>query len=178
MTKGSGRIILVGLKHTGKSTVGRALAGILGAPFVDTDDAIERLSGKTARRLHDEGGRALMAEWETRACAETAALEGPLVVATGGGLSDNAEAARILRETGTVVFLDTDFETVYSRILESAKRDGRMPSFLSGDDPRGEFGKVFARRRESYATMAHVRVETGALNPLEICRTILDAITA
>lgn len=174
----SRRIILVGLKHTGKSTVGRALADLLGAPFIDTDDVISRLSGKTPRELHDEGGWTLMAEWETRASAETAAREGPFVVATGGGLADNPEGARALKETGIVVFLDTDFETVYGRILESAKRDGRMPSFLSGDDPRGEFSKVFARRRESYATMADVRVRTDALNPLEICRLIMDAITA
>ncbi len=174
----SGRIVLVGLKHTGKSTVGRALASLLGAPFVDTDDVIASLSGKTPRQLHDEGGWPLMAEWETRACAETAARQGSLVVATGGGLADNADAAGILKNAGTIVFLDTDFETVYARILESAKRDGRMPSFLRGDDPRSEFGKVFARRRESYATMADVRVETGALNPLEICRTIMDAVRA
>lgn len=171
------RIVLVGLKHTGKSTVGRELAALLSAPFVDTDDVIARLSGKTARELHDEGGWPLMAEWETRACEETASIEGPFVVATGGGLADNPGAARVLGETGTIVFLDTDFETLYARILESAKRDGRMPSFLSGDDPRGEFARIFARRRESYATMADVRIGTDSLGPSEICRSIMDAIT-
>lgn len=171
-------IILTGLKHSGKSTLGAIIARRLGFSFRDTDSEMCALSGKTPRALYDEGGSELMARAETAACRHlVSAPAGPgMVIATGGGISDNPEAFAILREAGICVFVDAPEEVLYARIEESARRDGRYPPFLQGSDPRELFHQLFNRRRATYATMAHILIDAGQRRPDEIAQEIIDRI--
>ncbi len=50
------RIILVGYMGSGKTTVGKALAKVLGLPFYDLDWYIESRMRKTVKQLFDERG--------------------------------------------------------------------------------------------------------------------------
>lgn len=176
------RIVLMGMKHTGKSTLGALLAKRLALPFFDTDDAIATLAGKSARALYDEGGPELMMRWETAACKRLAAGDFPgmdgsrCVIATGGGIADNREAIDILADGGLCVYIDTPFDILFSRIMESARRDGRLPRFLQGADPESKFREIFARRSATYATIADVRVETGERTPRELIQELMDII--
>lgn len=43
----TGRIILIGMPASGKTTVGRAVAQALSLPFHDCDREVERLTGRT-----------------------------------------------------------------------------------------------------------------------------------
>jgi shikimate kinase len=176
------RIVLMGMKHTGKSTLGSLLAEKLALPFFDTDDVIAALAGKSARQLYDEGGAELMMKWETTACKRLVAAEFPgmdkgrCVIATGGGIADNREALEILANGGLCVYVDTPFDILFSRIMVSAERDGRLPRFLQGPDPESKFREIYARRSGTYATMADVRIETGERNPRELIRELMDII--
>lgn len=171
-------IVIMGMKHTGKSTVGSLLAERLGFPFYDTDGVIAERSGKTPRELYDEGGPALMMERETEAArhlAERCETTGtPCVIATGGGLADNAEAIQTLKKTGVLVYLDTPFDLLFERVMESARRDGRLPRFLQGGDPETLFRELFFRRSKTYATMADIRVQADTRSPAELVREIMD----
>ena len=168
-------IVLMGMKHTGKSTLARLLAGGLGLPFYDTDDVIAERSGKSARELFDEGGAALMMQHEAEAC-QAVAGDNASVIATGGGLADNRAAYEILGKNGLLVFIDTPFDILFQRIEESARKDGRYPKFLQGNDPRGLFQEIYYRRTQIYAKIADVRIETGARMPAEIVKDITDYI--
>lgn len=161
------RIVLTGMKHTGKSTLASLLAKRLSLPCYDTDAVIAELTGKTARELYDEGGAALMMAREADACRAVAG-RGACVVATGGGLADNGEAVEALRDGSLFVFVDTPFDVLYKRVSESARRDGRLPKFLQGDDPEGRFRELFNRRVKTYATIADVRIDAGTRAPDEI----------
>lgn len=178
----SGTIILVGMKHSGKTTTGRILAETLGCPFLDTDDVISTLSGKSPRELWDSGGAPLMMHWETEACESVLAGYGAsasgkqCVLATGGGIADNNEACAILPGIGRTVYLDTAADVLFSRIEESARLDGRLPPFLQGPDPQQKFLELFSRRTARYATIADVTVGTGRLPPNEIACRILDLL--
>lgn len=175
-------IILLGMKHCGKTTTGKILAGKLSRPFIDSDDEIAQLSGKTPRELWDIGGAELMMEWETKACESVFTRYAPgagneqCVLATGGGIADNSAACTILARTGTTVYLDTAFALLYERVRESARRDGRLPPFLQGPDPEGAFRELFSRRSAIYATIAEVTVETGRLPPTEIATAIMGLL--
>ena len=50
-------IILLGIKHCGKSTQGKLLAKYFNCPFFDTDDEIEVLTGKSPRQIYTEQGK-------------------------------------------------------------------------------------------------------------------------
>ena len=49
-------LILCGIKHCGKSTLGRGLAVQLGIPFRDTDELLEQALGMTVRAFFREAG--------------------------------------------------------------------------------------------------------------------------
>ncbi|GHV82282.1 hypothetical protein AGMMS49991_08400 [Spirochaetia bacterium] len=80
ITKGA-VIILIGPKHTGKTSVGRVLAALLGGRFTDLDAYVEVLSGKSPRSLYKEGAEVFRG-------VEAEALG----VLLGGGGDDKAAA--------------------------------------------------------------------------------------
>jgi len=168
-------IVLMGMKHTGKSTLASILSESLALPFFDTDTVITELCGKTPRVLFDEGGAQLMMEKELMACEKLAAGKRS-VIATGGGLADNGKAIAMLKQNSLMVYIDTPFDLLFGRIMESARVDGRLPRFLDGPDSEGLFRELFSRRSKTYATIADVRIETGARMPTEIAQDIMDYI--
>ncbi|MBN1615756.1 MAG: hypothetical protein JW875_00475 [Spirochaetales bacterium] len=174
-------LILVGPKHSGKSSVGTLLAGRLNIPFLDTDTLITEISGKTPRELYDEGGAVLMMAIESQACALATSRHGkdnPCVLATGGGLADNQAAKQALSGKGSIIYLEADFDVVFDRIMESARRDGRLPPFLQGDNPKENFRVIFTRRAECYVTMCSLRVQTGLLTQSDIVEIIISKLFA
>nr|MBA3847338.1 shikimate kinase [Planctomycetota bacterium] len=79
------RLVLVGYRASGKSTVGRAAARRLGWRFVDSDQRLESELGPIAAFFAAHGE----AEFRRRESACLAALlaeTGPQVLATGGGI--------------------------------------------------------------------------------------------
>ena len=50
------RVYLVGFMGSGKSTVGRLVAGELGWKFLDLDEEIERLASRPIARIFEESG--------------------------------------------------------------------------------------------------------------------------
>ena len=85
-------VYLVGMPGSGKSTVGREVAGRLGVPFVDLDAEIERRHGSTVPEIFAvEGEAGLLDEDEVRA-------------GLGAGRFDlGAELARVAAGLGPVV---------------------------------------------------------------------------
>jgi shikimate kinase len=142
----SDRVLLVGPRGAGKSTVGPLLAARLGVPFVDTDDLLQPITSVDAP----------FREREARVLA--AVLRGPpAVVAAGGGavLWDGLEDAA---RAWTVVWLDATAEVLARRIRES----GGRPS-LTGRPADEEIGDVLRGRAHLYAAVARSRVETDRL---------------
>ena len=78
------RIVLIGFRATGKTTVGHLLSEALGLPFVDLDTYLENFWGQSIAQIVEERG------WDYFRAQEKAALKemttrGPLVLACGGG---------------------------------------------------------------------------------------------
>ena len=155
-------VALVGMKHCGKSSVGKIVARRLELPFADTDELIELAAGKTARQLFVEGGAPLMAEAEALACEEAARMaeSGGAVVATGGAFCDNERAVAALREHSVFCLIDASFDALYGRILRRARRDGEMPAFLRGDDPKEQFFSIYKARMQKYRLLADIAVQS------------------
>ena len=61
-------IILLGIKHCGKSTQGRLLSKHFDCSFFDTDDEVTALTGKTPREIYTEQGKEAFLEAERNAC--------------------------------------------------------------------------------------------------------------
>ena len=102
-------IILIGMPGCGKSTVGKALAEKLGKTFADTDETIVSLAGKSIPEIFAQDGEAVFRDWETKALSQQAKQSG-LVIATGGGCVTRKVNHSILRQNGSLFWLQRELD--------------------------------------------------------------------
>lgn len=169
------KIYLMGLKHTGKTVHGRALAGALSVTFRDTDALVQELDStetgmrRTVRDIFLEDGAERFRQLEAAACALVDGSEEPLVVATGGGICDNEAALESLRG-GTKVYLVDAFDALARRVMR-----GGIPAFLHTSDPavaRARFREIYDRRSAAYERIADLTIDlTG--RSLEEARAVV-----
>jgi shikimate kinase len=103
-----GGLALVGFRGTGKSSVGRVLAGRLGLPFADADVVLETKLGVSIADLFKTHGEPYFREQEAATLRELTESPSPLVLATGGGVILRKANREALRRFGTVVWLTAD----------------------------------------------------------------------
>lgn len=151
MTK---NIVLVGFMGTGKTAVGRRLAGRLGMEFIDTDDLVEEVTGMSISQLFKKYGEVRFRSEEELAVARAAAQKG-VVIATGGGAVLSEESCRLLKENGVMVWLKADPDEIHARV----KRKGDRP-LLSLDNSVEHIKELLAERMPYYR-QADFTVETS-----------------
>lgn len=160
------RLFFVGLMAVGKSTVSRLLAQSVGWECLDTDQLIEARSGADIPWIFDVEGEAGFREREASVLAELADRE-RVVVATGGGIVVRPENRAVLKECGTVVFLDSTIEN----LLERTRRDNKRP-LLKGKDRREVLTRLHAERAPLYHEVADYRFTTERQGPKILARRI------
>ena len=96
------RLFMVGPMGSGKSTVGKVLATLLGCTFVDSDAEIEARCGADIPWIFDVEGETGFRRREATVLSDLA-KRSQIVIATGGGAVVTAENRRLLSETGVVV---------------------------------------------------------------------------
>jgi len=112
----------------GKSTIGRRLARLLDAPFVDTDELIVARHGPIAQ-LFAERGEAAFRALEFEAIRE--ALDGaPGVLALGGGAVTHGPTRALLARRALRVYLDIPTGELVKRLQRS-----RTVRPVAGDAP-------------------------------------------
>lgn len=150
----TGRIILIGMPASGKTTVGQTLARALAVPFYDCDREVERVTGRTIPAIFAGEGEAAFRALERAALERLCAMDAPCVVATGGGAVLSAENRRLLRRSGTVFWLDRDLENIMSTDC------GGRPLLSGGAEA---LRTLYKNRRDLYAACAHLLVPDGTI---------------
>ena len=150
----SGNIVLIGMMGCGKSTVGRLTAEKLGMRFVDTDEQIERGTGRTIPALFAEEGEDYFRDRELDVSRELARARG-LVIACGGGLPTRREAIACLKSSGPAFWLNRD----PGRIYDTVSMAGRP----LGQGGREAFLERFRRREPIYREWADYIIEGHTL---------------
>lgn len=102
-------IILIGMPGCGKSTIGKMLAQRLGRTFVDADQEIETLAGKTIPAIFAEDGEEAFRSWETQVC-QNLGKQSALVIATGGGCVTRQRNYPLLHQNGNLFWLQRDLD--------------------------------------------------------------------
>ncbi|MCL2213625.1 MAG: AAA family ATPase [Treponema sp.] len=100
-------IIFTGIPGSGKSTLGRYAADILGLPFYDTDTlTIERHQSSSSRLdLFDLANAGQYQISQIRIMDELSRLKRPAVISTGAEVALIPECAKIMKESGIVILV-------------------------------------------------------------------------
>jgi shikimate kinase len=166
---GSRSLVMVGLMGCGKSSVGRRLATRLGMPFVDTDDEIERVAGKSITDIFSDWGETEFRNGERRVIARLLGA-GPQVLATGGGAFVNPETRENIKAHGISIWLKAELPVLMRRV---AKRDHRP--LLKTGDPEATMRKLMEARYPIYAE-ADVVVESRDVAHEVIVTDVIEAL--
>jgi len=161
-------VILVGFMGAGKSVCGRLLARRLGRCFVETDEMIVASEGRSIPEIFREAGEPRFRQLEADTI-ESLKLKSGEVIATGGGMPCRDGRMELLRELGTVVWLDGDVRELHGR----ASRIGTRP-MLEGRS-MAEVEELY-RSRQPYYRRAHITIDTTGLGADQVVARILSAL--
>lgn len=156
-------IVLIGLRGSGKTTVGRLVARKLGRVFVDLDEVTPRElgEGNVASALRKHGEPAFRSA-EARALARAVTVRGR-VLALGGGTPTAPGASDLLlreRDAGRAVVVYLHAEASVLRARLSVADNTQRPS-LTGLPVLDEIEVLLERRDGLYRSIASVVVEVG-----------------
>ncbi|WP_410016230.1 shikimate kinase AroL [Sodalis sp. C49] len=164
-------IYLVGARGCGKTTVGLALAGVLGFEFMDTDQLLLSTTGRSVAQIVKSEG------WAGFRARESAILRaiagGRKVIATGGGIVLAEANRRFMRANGTVIYLHARPE-VLARRLEAFPEEDQRPS-LTGRPIAEEIAEILLAREALYQDAAH-HVLDASSSPEAVVSAILQQL--
>ena len=173
-------LILMGLRGSGKTTVGRMVADRLGREVVDVDRLTLKVLGMTsAAQAFATIGEPSFRVAEVMALADALAEDGR-VVALGGGTPTAPGAAEILEEEAGaerawIVYLHASPAALKARL--SGDDLSNRPALL-GADPVAEVDQVYGARDGLYRRLASVVIEVGDVSASEAAERVVRAFEA
>jgi shikimate kinase len=153
-------VALIGLMGSGKTTVGRRAARLLGRPFVDADEAFIPRYGKTVAEVFSSIGEAGFRRMEAELLGELLAVETPLLVACGGGVVTTAgNRARLTQPDVHVVWLRAEPAFLASRTKPKPDRP-----LLAGEEALAVLQRLHAEREQLYEEVADDVVDVASFH--------------
>jgi len=169
-----GSIALIGLRGSGKTTVGRELAALLGGLCVDTDDLVVRHSGKSIDAIFEEEGEDGFRRRERDAVTRII-TDPPAVISLGGGAVLDEENVRALRRVATLVWLTAPVEVLRQRIASDETSSESRPALTGLSGPE-EVERLLRERSAFYERAADLVIDTSGNMPRAIARAVLTEI--
>jgi XRE family aerobic/anaerobic benzoate catabolism transcriptional regulator len=147
-----GVIALLGLRGAGKSTVGKALAARLGAPFFELDRLVEAEAGMSLTEIFSIHGEAYFRALELLALKRFLSGHERAVLATGGGLVTSPDALRLLLERTRTVWLKARPHEHWARVVGQ----GDLRPMQNRPAARAELQRRLLEREPLYAQAQRV----------------------
>jgi len=164
-------VVLIGMRGSGKTTIGKLLARRLGKQYIEMDELIVQRLGLSIPEIVDKYGWQKFRDTEAEITLEVGGVD-DVVNATGGGVVTRDENIRELKKKGNLVWLKANTDTLLKRIGNGQSR----PS-LTGKSPREDMEAVMAERSPIYQRAADFIVDTEGKQPEEIVDAIVKLLT-
>lgn len=163
-------VVIVGLPGSGKTTVSRELARLLGVCEVDTDSEIKRRTRQSIPDIFAAQGESGFRKIEHAAVAHALEISGG-VVALGGGAILHPETRRLL-ENMVVLYLRTTPEEAARRVGDGKSR----PLISAAEDGLAQMRQLAARRIPLYESVATLAVDTDGIDPQTVAQRAYEAL--
>ena len=153
----SGIIALLGVRGSGKSTVGASFAEQQGVLFVEVDSRIEHAAGLSLAEIFELHGESYYRRLEREVLSRLLTESQAMVLATGGSIVNDRENYAVLRERASTVWLRAKAEDHWNRVIQQgdARPMAQNPHAFS------ELRALLAAREPLYATAHHVIDTSG-----------------
>ncbi|MFX1346284.1 MAG: shikimate kinase [Promethearchaeota archaeon] len=165
-------IALIGFMATGKTTVGKYLADCLGDvyKFIETDQIIIEMAGKSIPRIFSEEGEKKFREYEIEACKKVSNLNN-VIISCGGGVVLNKINIDNLKKKCHIVLLEATIEEIYRRAIKDGKETRPI---INKEDPKKEIEEVLNYRKPFYKEAAEISIETTGKNIEMVVKEIIS----
>ncbi|HET9441246.1 MAG TPA: shikimate kinase [Longimicrobiales bacterium] len=160
------QVVLVGLSGSGKSTVGKILAQLLGWRFVDLDQLIEAKTTLTVAEIFAQHGEDRFRQWEAD-LTKRLASQHQVVIAPGAGWITNPALPKLLPPGAVAVWLRVTPEQAWARI----RATGVKRPLLEVPEALERLQSLLAERRALYE-QAHAAFDTDDLDPRVVAELI------
>ena len=167
MTQIRSNLVLIGMPGAGKSTVGVILAKFTSRDFVDTDELIQTLQGRTLQDIVDKDGYEVLRKIEEDVLLGLSVEN--CVIATGGSAVYSASAMTHLKSDGLAIFLDVGIPTLEARIQDYSSRGLAKRADQS-------FADMFKERFNLYTQYADITIKCDGLTHEDVCARIMEQV--
>ncbi len=165
-------MVLIGMRGSGKSSVGRMLGKKMNKAFIETDALIAQAGGKPVRTIITEHGWDFFRKIECEVVRNLDHKDNS-IIATGGGVVLNEKNVTILKKKGYFIWLKARAETLIARI----GNDPNRPS-LTGKPLDDDIKETLEARDKLYREAADVAIDTDHRLPEDIVEVIMTLIEA
>ena len=162
-------VILIGMPGCGKTTVIN-LCKEHGKEGCDTDEYIENTHGSISK-IFLKYGEEYFRKLETEAVREICKKDG-CFISTGGGCVMREENVRIFKESGKIIYLKADLQTLLKRL----EGDSTRPLLAGNKEQR--LTELFKTRVPVYECVADIIIDTYGLTPNEVLEKIFAILNS
>jgi shikimate kinase len=165
-------IILIGMRGSGKSTVGKLLAERLGYGFKETDAILERRGGMDAGEYARKNGWDEFRRKEAEAVIE--AVKGDrLVISTGGGVILSKRNTEQLKKNGFLVLLYAPLAILIARLKQETVSRPMLTDAATWEE---DMARVWKEREPLYRAAADVVINTAQQSMPAVVAEIVNVL--
>ncbi len=155
------------MPSAGKTTVGMALAKKINYEFRDLDSMVEEKEKESLIEVMNKKGPDYFREMEYRFLLDLKPEE-HMVISPAGSIIYLAKAAKWIQKESFVVFLNTPFDLIEKRLLET-------PKAVAGLAERG-LKSIWDERMPIYSKICNVEIDTSNKSVDEVVNEIIKVI--
>ena len=163
-------IYLIGFMGVGKTTVAKELCNLLHCPLIDTDRLIESEQHLSIPELFEQKGEAYFRLCETE-CIKSLSEKNAQIISCGGGICKQKENVALMKQTGEIVLLVAEPETILMHLQGNDNRP-----LLKGKKNVCDISQLMQERMPSYQEAATMVISTDGKEPIDIAREIAEKV--
>ncbi|MGA2781709.1 MAG: shikimate kinase [Smithella sp.] len=164
------KVVLIGYRATGKSTVGRILSAKLKIAFWDADAMLEKSMAMPVKEIVALHGWDFFRAKE-KETIKTLAQKGACVIATGGGVVLAQENVDLLKQVGVIIWLNAPLQDIVDRLNKDAQSAAIRPQFTAGNIVQ-ETVDMMKQRILLYENAADHTVDTASKSAVQVAEEI------
>ncbi|MDR3074386.1 MAG: shikimate kinase [Deltaproteobacteria bacterium] len=160
-----GCIVLIGMAASGKTTIGRELAALIGWARIDTDHLIESYYGARLQQITDAMSKEEFLDLEAGVILGLSV--GNAVISTGGSVVYRQPAMDFLATLGPLVHIDVPLPIILERIARKPDRGLAIAPGQTIED-------LYNERQALYSGAATVRFAGSEAPAAQLAKEIAD----